>query len=513
MDEDCVIVVGSGLTGAIAALTLVEAGIPVVMLESGNKFPRDLHLRIRHRELRRPITPPINEHVPYAEFVNLNDCSTRWIKAHCVGGRSNFWSGIVLRYSEKDFQDGERLHPKYKWPISYQDLEPYYEKVEKIIKVRGGKESFETLPACHVLYERKLDSEWQNFARICKQVGRSLTVLPDVYGSSTILSTAASPQNVAVRIVGKLRRSKYFRLLKNAHVTRIEVDRYEPRASAVEYIDTENGSYHRKAAKAIVLAAGTLSSTQILLNSACKSFPQGLGNTQGLLGRYLHDHPLEYANIKSDFVFRRLNDREKGGLYITRESYAHSQPLQTLAFLLYGGIGERQPVILHEGLTLSRGNSSTNNLSSVDKCNMSVCFFGTTIPRAENYVSLHPNQKDCYGLPLLQISMRFSEAEIDNMKKAREFIPEIMAATDNTIFSFSSELEPPGTSVHYGGAVRMHHSPEYGVLDGWNRLHDIKNLLVVDASCFTTCVEKNPTLTAMAISMRAVEKLAQERFC
>ena len=138
MDEDCVIVVGSGLTGAIAALTLVEAGIPVVMLESGNKFPRDLHLRIRHRELRRPITPPINEHVPYAEFVNLNDCSTRWIKAHCIGGRSNFWSGIVLRYSEKDFQDGERLHPKYKWPISYQELEPYYEKVEKIIKVRGG---------------------------------------------------------------------------------------------------------------------------------------------------------------------------------------------------------------------------------------------------------------------------------------------------------------------------------------------------------------------------------------
>ena len=356
-----------------------------------------------------------------------------------------------------------------------------------------------------------LDSEWQNFARICNQVGRSLTVLPDVYSSNTIVSTAASPQNVAVKLMGRLRRSKYFRLLRNAHVTRIEVDRYEPRARAVEYIDTDNGGFHRRSAKAIALAAGILSSTQILLNSACKSFPQGLGNTQGTLGRYLHDHPLEYANIKRDFIFRCLNDGEKGGLYITQESYAHSQPLQTLAILLYGGIGERQPVILHEGLTLSRGNSSINNLSSVDKCNMSVCFFGTTIPRAENHVSLHPNQKDSYGLPLLQIVMKFSEAEIDNMKKAREFIPEIIAATDNTIFSFSSELEPPGTSVHYGGTVRMHHSLVYSVLDGWNRLHEINNLLVVEARCFTTCVEKNPTLTAMAISMRAKKKLAQER--
>lgn len=510
MDEDSVIIVGSGLTGAIAALTLVEAGIPVVMLESGNKFPKDIHLRFRHRELRRPITPSINDHVPYAEFVNLNDCSTRWIKANCVGGRSNFWSGLVLRYSEMDFQDGARLHPQYQWPISYQDLEPYYEKVEKIIKVRGGKESVETLPACHISSERKLGSEWQNFAHACKQVGRSLAVLPDVYGSNTIMSLAATPQNVAVKLMGRLLRSKHFRLLKNAHVTRIEVERSEPKAKAVEYIDAKTGSYHRKVAQAIVLAAGPLSSTQILLNSTCKSFPHGLGNNHGLLGRYLHDHPLEYAKISSDFIFSRLDDRQRGGLYITRESYASSPPLQAIAFLLYGGCGERQPVILHQGLTLSR-NSSNNNLSLVDKSFMSVCVFGTTIPKAENYVCLHPNQKDSYGLPLLQINMRFSEAEIDQMKKARELVPEIIAATGKTIFSFSSELEPPGTSVHYGGTVRMHRSPEYGVLNEWNQLHEIDNLLVVDASCFTTCVEKNPTLTAMAISMRAMKKLVQKR--
>ena len=508
MNENCVIVVGSGLTGAIAAYTLCEEGIPVVMLESGSTFPRGFHLRINHRELRRPATPPINEYVPYAEFVNLKDCSTRWIKAHCLGGRSNFWSGIVLRYSEKDFYEGERLHSKYKWPISYKELEPYYEKVERIIKVRGRKKSFETLPASYVAYDRDLDLEWQEFACRCKQSGRFLTVLPDVYGPKTIVSSAGPPQNISVKIIEKMCRSKHFRLIKNAHVTRIEMDRYNAKARAVEYINNQTGDMFRYAAKAIILAAGPLSSTQILLNSKCKSFPEGLGNSHGLLGKYLHDHPLEYANIKTNFLFRRLNDREKGGLYITRETYSQSQPLQTHAFLIYGGVREGQ-LILHEGLTRNVRSTQVNKYLSENECNMSVCVFGTTVPRAENCVTLHPYHKDNNGLPLLQIQMKFNNSEVDNMKKAREFIPNMIAETGKVITSFSSELEPPGTSVHYGGTVRMHHEPKYGVLDGWNRLHDIDNLLVVDASCFTTCVEKNPTLTAMAIAMRATERLAR----
>ena len=512
MDENCVIVVGSGLTGAIAALTLVEASIPVVMLESGNKFPRDLHVRIGHHEIRRPITPSIKEHVPYAEFLNLNDCTTRWIKANCFGGRSNFWSGIVLRFSKKDFEDGERLHSKFRWPISYQEIEPYYEKVEKLIRVRGSKESLETLPACHVSYERKLNSEWQNFAHACKKVERSLSILPDIYGSNTVVSSIPTPQNVALRIIRKLQRSKYFRLIKNAHVTRIEVARYEPKARAVEYLNTRDGSYHKRSAKAVVLAAGPLSSTQILFNSTCKSFPQGLGNSQGLLGRYLHDHPYGRVSIKSDFRFERLDGMKNGGIYITRKGYEHSPPLQALAFLLYGGVSVRQPVNLHRDLMLDNNSSSVSACSTADQFGMSVCYFGTQIPRYENYVSLHPDEKDSYGLPLLQISMRFSEAELESMKKGSDLVPELLTATGIKIFSISSQLQPPGTSVHYGGTVRMHRSPQYGVLDQWNRVHEIKNLLVVDASCFTTCVEKNPTLTAMALSMRATEKLAQERF-
>lgn len=504
-------IVGSGPTGAIAALTLVNAGIPVLMMESGHRSPKDLHLRFRNRELRRPITPSINDHVPYAEFVNLDNCSSRWIKAHCLGGRSNFWSGIVLRYSEHDFQVGEQLHERYRWPLSYTELEPYYEKVEKLIKVRGGTKSFDMLPASCLSVKRQVGSEWRQFADACEQMGRSLAVLPDVYGPSSIVSMAASPQNIAVKLISKLRKSKYFRLLKNAHVARIGLDRDQPKACAVEYIDTRDGSHHRLMTPEIILAAGSLSSTQILLNSTCQSFPQGLGNSQGLLGRYLHDHPLEYASIQSNFAFGRLNDREKGGLYITREKYSQSSPLQATAFLLYGGIGERSPVILHKGLTRNKNAALDEDTLKPETCHLSVCIFGTTIPRPENHISLHPTHRDRYGLPLLQVCMRFNDTEKTTMKKAREVVPDILAKTGHSVIHFSSELEPPGTSVHYGGTARMHHSPEYGVLDGWNRVHEIQNLRVVDASCFTTCAEKNPTLTAMAIAMRAAEKLVQER--
>lgn len=502
--DDGVVIVGSGLTGAIAAWTLVKAGIRTTMLEAGNSFPQDLHLRFRHRELRRPITPPVRENTDYAEFVNLDDCAARWIKAHRLGGRSNFWSGIVLRYAEQDFTEGEKLHPKFKWPIAYKDIEPYYQKVEQLIKVRGGRASASALPACHLAKTREIGREWQAIAQACAQSGRTLTITPDVCGADTILSTAATPQNIAVRLIGKLRRSNKFKLIPNARATRVNTDNRQPLANAVEYINTQTGNHHKQRGKAVILAAGALSSPQILLNSTCPTFPQGLGNTQGLLGKYLHDHPLEYATISTDFAFDRLNDREKGGLYITRQNYEQSSPLQATALLLYGGCGNTQPTVLHEGLT-----SKSSPASPDRKCQISACIFGTQIPSAENHISLHAEQKDRYGLPLLQISTRFNDRDLQNMSKARSLLPKLLEAAGHQVLNFSSQLEPPGTSVHYGGTARMHHSPQHGVLDSWNRIHDIKNLFVVDASCFTTCVEKNPSLTAMALSMRAAEKLIE----
>jgi choline dehydrogenase-like flavoprotein len=522
MGEDCVCVVGSGPTGVIAALTLIEAGIPVVMLESGSTFPRRWHIRVNNIDIFRPAPPTLREPVPDVDFVCLEDSGARWIKANCLGGLSNYWSGIALRFSKGDFLDGEQRHFKYQWPISYEDLEPYYERVEKLIYVRGGKESFDTLPACSVTYERQVGREWKRFQEVAGDAGRVLVPTPDVQGPSTIMSDRGTPQNLALRLLPRLIESPRFRLVTNAHVTRVLLDPHKPLAKGVEYVDKGTGTFHKVDAKAVILAAGPLASTQILLNSQSASFPQGLGNSQGVLGRYLHDHPLEYTNIEGNFRFSRLDDRRRGGLYLTRAHYSKSVPLEASAVLIYGGTFlSMMPFLLllrhsyylkvFQRMMASRRTSKGRAISPLNGSMIYVCTFGTQVPCEGNYVRLDPDKRDPYGVPLLQINTRYSGAELENMKRAVMLVPEILEATGTEFYRVSSDLQSRGTSVHYGGTVRMHNSPQYGVSDRWNRLHDVKNVLVVDASSFTTCVEKNPSLTAMSLSMRAAEKLSQDR--
>lgn len=519
MDETGVCVIGSGPTGVIAASTLVNAGVPVVMLESGGTYPHRLHIRFRDHDVLRPAPPVYREAVPDVDFISTD--GARWISDHRIGGLSNFWAGIALRFSKGDFSDGGRMDAKYRWPICYEDLEPYYARVEKLIRVRGAARDFETLPACRVACERGVGEEWSRFAEVCAEAGRALTFLSDVHGPSSVFSRNGTPQNLALRVLDRLRQSSGFRLVSNARATRILTDGDKPHAKAVEFIDTATGTYHKIGAKAVVVAAGPLASAQILLNSKSALCPEGLGNTEGVLGRYLHDHPLEYTQIEGDFRFRRLDDRRRGGLYVTRRRYADSPPLQATAFLLYGGtflsmspylllLRHRYYLNILKRAMTARHNSAADSISLLHSSLLYVCCFGTQLPVWGNAVRLHPEKRDRYGIPLLEIHARYGDGDLENMNRGRAVIPELLEAAGSRVTRVTSEMQSRGTSVHYGGAVRMHDSPRFGMLDKWNRLHAVKNVMVADASCFTTCVEKNPTLTAMAISMRAAENLAAD---
>jgi choline dehydrogenase-like flavoprotein len=522
MDDDRVVVVGSGPTGVIAALTLVEAGVSVVMLESGDDFPRRLHARFRDVDLFRPIPPQVREPTAGVDFLTPDEGGTRWVMAHRLGGLSNHWSGIVLRYAEDDFTDGARLDEKFRWPISYADLAPYYDRVETLIGVRGGRRSYPALPASRLAFERTVPAEWQGVAAACEAIGRALAVLPDVHGPSTVLSMGGGPQNIAVRLLARLRRSPRFRLIAGAHVTRVLLDRDGNRASAVEYRDAATSAHERLPAAAVVVAAGAISTTAILLRSRSTSHPDGLGNANGLLGRYLHDHPMEYSQVETDLRFGLLDDRRKGGLYVTRQGYAGARPLQAGAFLLYGGsylrlstqlflLRHRRYLDMAKGILTARGAAAAAEPMPWNASLVYVCWFGTQIPRPDNQVSLEAERTDRFGLPLVKISIGLSEAEREAMGASRDVVPELLAAAGAKAVRIAADPQPFGASVHYGGTVRMHASPRHGVLDQWNRMHGVGNLLVVDPSCFTTCVEKNPTLTAMAIAMRAAEGLARER--
>jgi choline dehydrogenase-like flavoprotein len=259
----------------------------------------------------------------------------------------------------------------------------------------------------------------------------------------------------------------------------------------VVYHNRADGSQHRLPAAAVVVACGSLNSTKLLFSSACPDFPEGLGNTEGLLGAYLHDHPREWWAFDLDKPLSRLSP----SAYLTRVPYADSPPLMATSWTL--GLASKQDKIL--SLTPLKGRA------------VGVQVFGTMVPQPHYYVRPHQSKTDEFGLPILDICIRYDKEVIDNIVAARQRLLALMG--DAGYHCTLREVVPqlmPGTSVHYGGTVRMHSSHKLGVTDAWNRLYNVPNVSVADASCFTTNSEKNPTLTAMALAARAAHRIADD---
>jgi choline dehydrogenase-like flavoprotein len=487
-DDRRVIVIGSGPSGAVAALALIERGIPVTMLESGTRQPRGLLVRAWGRNIFRR-RPALGAGEP---FVASDDAGTRWFHEFAPGGLSNHWTGAVPRFAPADFHEGERLHERYRWPVAYADLAPYYDRMERLLGVAGDPRPVPHLPAARVAHRQRLPSDWQRIARHAVAAGQGLTPLPLADGPSWMVTRSAAPFNSFLRIVQGLRRSRLFDLRLGAHALRIDWSGAKRRADAVIYVDRATGAEHRLDGAAVVLAAGPLASTKLLLNSSCSDFPGGLGNTHGVLGRYLHDHAHDWFLVETDRPLTILGQ----AAYLTRAPYEASAPL------------------LAAGCTLSNAMTAADKVLrtvSTRKNQVGVITFGTMVPTDDTFVRLNPEVRDQFGLPTLDLHIRFDEAAQRNIIAARDRLLAIFrAAGVNGRVREALPRLVPGSSVHYGGTVRMHDAPQYGMLDRWNRLHAAPNVAVVDAAAFTTGVEKNPTLTAMALASRAGQQIARD---
>lgn len=482
-----IVVIGSGPAGAMAALQLSRRGIPVTLVESGSQYPTGGLIRLRGCTVfrRRPALSNGDGHVA------SGDLRTSWYHYFNPGGLSNQWTGAVPRFAPEDFFEGERLHEMYRWPVTYDELVPYYEAVERMLQVTGGDEDVPNLPAGLRKYPRTLPDDWRSVAQHAEACGHGLTVQPVVDGGPWMLVRRGTAFNSFTEIEKNLKTLPHLQLITGAHVSRLEWCRATGKVTGLVYQDRISKDQRLLEADAVVLAAGPLSSTKILLNSTSPDFPEGLGNTHGVLGHYLHDHPKEWWIIDLDKPISHLAQPA----YLTRAAYSTSAPLMaTQCVIGHASRGDRI-----RSLVSSRGHS------------LGVLVLGTMLPRRSNYVSIHGEMRDRFGQPLLDIQVNFGEEVLQNMAAAREQLTEIFARAGYrvTIREIGPQLEP-GASVHYGGTVRMHHSPECGMLDAWNRLHAVPNVLVTDASCFTTGVEKNPTLTVMALAARAADRLAND---
>jgi choline dehydrogenase-like flavoprotein len=425
-------------------------------------------------------------------YVASGDPDTQWYHSLTPGGLSNWWTAAVPRFTPADFAEGERLHERYRWPISYEELVPYYERAERLLEVVGDPRDAPNLPSPKVAHERRLPRDWRAIVPYAEAFGQGLAPMPLANGPGWMVRRSGAAFNSFHRIVQGLRRHPHFQLLLGAHALRLEWRGDRKRVDSVVYYDRSTRSEQRIEGAAVVVAAGPLATTKLLLTSTSHDFPEGLGDSHGILGRYLHDHPHDWCTVQFSRPLTRLGH----SAYLTRAPHASSTPLLA-ASSTFGPAGPRDRVLSAVALVQSRI--------------FGLVTFGTMVPHDRNYVRLHPEQKDELGFPLLDIHIRYDDAVLQNVAAARRRVQEIMDAAGNpcTIHCPMSRLTP-GSSAHYGGTVRMHDSPRYGMLDGRNRLHAVDNVVVADASSFTTGVEKNPTLTTMALASRAAELLAHD---
>jgi choline dehydrogenase-like flavoprotein len=487
-DGRLVAVIGSGPAGAMAARELVRNGIPTTLLESGTKEPSGLLVRAAGRNIYRrgdPVRPADGA------FVAGGDPGTLWTFNLSPGGLSNQWTGAVPRFSPADFAEGERLHERYRWPLDYDDLAPYYTEAERILEITATPHDVPALPAGYVAHVRRLPSDWKAIASVAARRGQGLTILPLADGPRWLFARRGTAFNSFTSIVRGLEGAPGFELRVGAHVLRLEWSGSRRRIDAIIYVDRVTGEQRRLEVAGVVVACGALLSTKLLFDSACPDFPDGIGNDEGLLGRFLHDHLNEWWSFATDEAVSRLSPAG----YLTRRPYDTSEPLVATSWTL-GLASPRERVM---------------SLTPLKTHQVGVQVFGSMRPREEHFVAPHPTERDEFGLPKLEVSISFEGAEISMMEASRDDLLDLMEEAGNR-----SELRPvepqlvPGKAVHYGGTIRMHRSRRHGVLNEWNRPFDVPNLVVGDASCFTTNSEKNPTLTAMALAARAARRLAAD---
>jgi len=565
-----VIVVGSGAAGGMAAHELTRAGIKVLMLEAGRMIDVKTEYRTMewpYNSMRRNRLPPGERAIAVAEynFVDrpyanapefekyskvgsyaANTFTRNWVvnekehpttgtpyagvRARVLGGKTNFWGRGALRYGPLQFKAASRDGFDVDWPISYDDVKPYYDKVDVLLGCSGTMEGLQQVPDGVFQRPSKLNCVEVAFKRSIQKMGR--TLIPGRAGVTTdgvlnnkyrfpcrgrgrcgrgcnLQASFHSP----TALVYPARDTGHLTIRPYSVVSEVLVDNSN-RATGVRVIDANTREVMDFKARVVVLGAGTLESTRILLNSRSSAYPNGVGNSSGLLGCYFSEHIMGIRG--SGFMPQRigteptLDDGRPVGPYIPRfRNITDKHPDFLRGYHFQGGGGcSEYPGMAHD--TLGYGKAFKSSVRKHYPAIISFGGFGEVLPRKENRVMLDPQVRDAWDIPVLRFDYRFGDNELKMTKDMADTIEEMLMAAGAEDIKITREPLPPGWSIHEIGTARMGNDPKTSVTDRFCRLHDVKNVYLADAAPFVSGGTQNTTWSILAMCWRTMDYLKEQ---
>ena len=546
------IVIGSGMAGGWAAKEFCEKGLKTLVLERGNEIQHvtgyttalknpwdfDHHGRLPlsiHTE--NPIISKCyayseaTEHlfVKDAEHAYIQEKPFDWIRGYHTGGKSMMWARQVQRWSDFDFEGPARDGFAVDWPIRYKDLAPWYSYVEKFVGVSGNKDGVLNLPDGEFqpamefnAVEKHLQSRIsENYTDRQMIVARAAHLTQPTQEQLDLGRGKCQNRSLCERgcpfggyftsisaTLPAAARTKKLTMRSNAVVQSIIFDEKKNKAVGVRVIDALTKEVTEYFAKVIFVNAACINTISILLNSTSNRFQNGLGNDNGLLGKYFAFHNYRgsiHAQIDG-FDDKYYAGRRPTGLYVPRFRNVTSQNMDFLRGYAISGSAERGGWGGGEGF----GADFKAAASEPGGWRIYMQHMGETIPKEQSRISLDPSLKDAWGMPTIRISVDHDDNDEKMLKDFFVQVPEMLEKAGFKNIRTRDSKQAPGLDIHEMGGCRMGKDPKTSMLNEWNQLHSCKNVFVTDGAAMTSVSTQNPSLTFMALTARAADFAVSE---
>lgn len=578
------IIVGSGAGGGQMAMTLTLAGMKCVMLEAGRNYDPVSETPMFQRPDQAPLlaqsTPDKQmfgffdatidggweiKGEPYTQASKRPQDEFKWWRPRMLGGRTNHWGRISLRNGSYDFKPYSRDGLGFDWPVTYEEIEPYYTKVERFIGVYGTNEGMENTPDSPkgvLLPPPKARANELLAQKHAKKVG-----VPIVSIHRAVLSKRLDHENIPAKLypkdkraqkligAGMARRAACFwatkctrgcstganyqsttvhlpvaestgnlDIIADAHVREVLVNDFG-KATGVLFIDKTTGQEERVKAKIVILAASSGETVRIMLNSKSNRFPNGLANSSGLVGKYIMDTVGTGVGGQVPALenLEPHNEDGAGGSHMYSPWWLYKEQLKgKLNFsrgyhIEMGGArrmpGGRNPLPDSYG----RGAYGSKFKQEARRYYGSFVGFacrGEMIPNDKCFAELDPKVKDKWGIPVMKWHWEWTSQELEMAKHAQKTFASMIEAMGGKVLSkidpVNPKIDPGGSIIHEVGGALMGADQKKSVCNRWNQTWDVSNLFLVDGTPFPSNADKNPTLTIMAMAWRAGDYIIEQ---